>query len=67
MITEELVFSELSNVKSNKSPGVDGIPSILLKELKCNIVKPLTYLFRMSHDTGQIPSDWKDAIVTPLF
>jgi hypothetical protein len=66
-IDEELVYSELSKVKSFKSPGIDGITSTLISKLKGSLTKPLVYLFRQSFDTCKIPSEWKDAIVTPLF
>ena len=53
--------------KDNKSPGVDGIPPNLLKEIVEQIITPLTKLFNLSLEEGIIPSEWKEANITPLF
>src|SRR5215831_742491 len=36
-------------------------------ELKLQLAKPLTHLFKLSLKTSVIPQDWRDADVVPLF
>ena len=54
-------------MKDNKSPGVDGIPPKLLKEIVEQISTPLAKVFNFSLEEGIVPSEWKDANTTPLF
>ena len=54
-------------MKDNKSPGVDGITPKLLKEIVEQIITPLAKLFNLSQQEGIIPSEWKEANITPLF
>ena len=39
-------------MKGNKSPGVDGIPPKLLKEIVEQISAPLTKVFNLSQEEG---------------
>ena len=54
-------------MKDNKSPGVDGIPPTLLKEIVEQISTPLANVFNLSLEEGIVPSEWKEANITPLF
>ena len=54
-------------VKENKSPGVDRITPKLLKEIVNEISIPLANVFNISLKEGIVPSEWKEANVTPLF
>ena len=54
-------------MKDNKSPGVYGIPPKLLKEIVEQISTPFTKLFNLSLEEEIVPSDWKEANITPLF
>ena len=53
-------------MKDNKSPGVDGIPPKLLKEIE-QISTPLAKVFNLSLEEGIVPSEWKEANITLLF
>ena len=66
-ITEAIVLQKLNNIKLNKSAGIDEIHPRLLFELRNEIVKPLTTLFKNSLSRGHVPDEWKSANVTPLF
>ena len=66
-ITEPGVAKLLNNLNTNKAGGPDEINAKILKELKSEIAPFLTYLFQISLDTGSVPSDWKNANVTPIF
>ena len=39
----------------------------MLFELRDQLVKPLTTLFKLSLETGVVPQDWREARVSPLF
>ena len=45
----------------------DGIPPKLLKEIVEQIRTPFAKLFYLSLDEGIVPSEWKEANITPLF
>ena len=44
-------------MKYNKSPGVDGIPLKLLKEIVEQIITPLAKVFNLSLEEGIVPSE----------
>ena len=48
VVTPEVVSSKINNMKENKSPGVDGISSKILKEIVEQISTPLAHVFNMS-------------------
>ena len=50
-----------------KASGPDGITARLWKDAAPVIAKPITYLVNLTISTGLIPSEWKDARVTPIF
>ena len=58
-----MIAKKIKKMK-DKSPGVDGIPQKLLKEIVEQISTPLANL---SLKEGIIPSEWKEANITPLF
>ena len=66
-ITESDVSKCIDKLKVNKSPGPDSISPRVLKEAKCEFIKPLTLIFNESLQSGSMPDDWKLANVTPIF
>ena len=66
-VTEDFVHSELLKIKSSKSTGLKEIPARLLKDGAPALSKPLTTLINRSLAEGSIPSDWKHAVVTPVY
>ena len=57
----------LQNLKSHKASGPDRIPNKVLNELANELASPLTALFSQSITSGDIPKDWTNALVTPVF
>ena len=47
-------------MKTNKSPGVDGITRKLLKEIVNEISTLLANVFNMSLKEGIVPAEWKE-------
>ena len=66
-IGKETTKHIIDNLKVQSASGPDGIPPRVLKELRDEIAEPLTILFRKSIDLGEIPDEWREAEVTPIF
>ena len=47
-VTPGMIANKIKKMKDNKSPGVDGIPPKLLKEIVEQISTPLAKLFNLS-------------------
>ena len=66
-VTKEDVLKALKNLKTDKSPGIDGIHPRPLKELAEVLAEPITIIFQKSVSAGQHPRNWLDAVVSPIF
>ena len=67
VIDENMVKKKLDQLKTDKSPGADGIHPRLLKELSNVISKPLASLFQNSLDSGVVPEDWRKANISGIY
>ncbi|MCP4460437.1 MAG: hypothetical protein GY816_20805, partial [Cytophagales bacterium] len=56
----------LKDINVNKAAGPDGIHGKVLKNCREGIVYPLSCLFKISYNMGQIPAEWKLAHVVPI-
>eukprot|EP00057_Strongylocentrotus_purpuratus_P004120 XP_003728072.1 PREDICTED: RNA-directed DNA polymerase from mobile element jockey-like [Strongylocentrotus purpuratus] len=65
-ISPSRVREKLSKLHINKACGPDGIHVNVLRNVP-DLDVPLGILFDQSIQTGQIPQEWKDANITPLF
>ena len=63
----ERVMDTIDELKENSAPGPDKISNKIIRELKEQIALPLSILFRKSLDSGEVPSEWKDSTITPIF
>ena len=63
------ILKLLSNLKTDKAAGPDDInlKRLVLKELRNEITPVVKAIFEKSLATGQLPKDWTQARVTPLF
>ena len=66
-ITEAEVYDKLSALNPNKAPGPDHLHPLLLKNCASSLARPLFLLFVQSLGSGQLPQEWKQANVTPIF
>ncbi len=57
----------LASLNINKSAGPGGLHPRILNALAPFISAPLAYLFNLTLETGNIPEDWKEATVCPIF
>ena len=65
--TLEGINKLLKHVKTSKAAGPDGIPARVLKQVAEELSPYLLILFQQIFNTGHIPSDWKEALVVPIF
>ena len=65
-LTLSTVLGELRNINANKAVGPDGIHGTVLKMCAATLAYPLTKIFNLSFNLGQIPGDWKTANVVPV-
>ena len=61
------VLQALRTVDSKKAPGFDGIPTRLITMLAKEIAPCVHHIFSISLSTGCLPTDWKSAIVSPVY
>jgi hypothetical protein len=53
-------------MKLGKSPGIDGIPAWILKDFAYILCRPLCAIFNSTLQEGYIPTQWKEAYITPI-
>ena len=63
----ERVLKVVRGLKINKSPGIDGFHPRVIKELDTIIADPITIIYMKSIEESVVPSQWKDAEITPIF
>ena len=66
-ISREKVIAAIDSLKEEAAPGPDEIPPKIYKELKEELAVPLVKLFSASLETGKIPDEWRDSIITPIY
>ena len=66
-ITEEDIYNKLSNLKTDKSPGLDMIHPRVLFEMRDVIKYPLFLIYNKSLQLGALPYEWKLAEVTAIY
>ena len=65
-ISMEFVYTQLCAVDTNKSSGMAGVPSRLIKDGASGLAEPLTTLMNRTINEGILPIDWKHEVVTPI-
>jgi len=66
-IDEEAVMSRLDKLRDNKTAGADELIPRFLNKIKEELACPLTMFSRKVIENEQVPGDWKDANVIPIF
>lgn len=66
-VTADDVKKQLQSLNPNKSPGPDGLHPMVLKELSDVLAEPVAELFNKTMQEGELPPQWKEAHVTPIF
>jgi len=58
---------KIRGLRKEAAAGPDEIGPRLLQELERELAPALTAVFRASLETGEVPEDWRQANVTPIF
>jgi hypothetical protein len=66
-ITTPGVEKLLRELKPHKAAGPDEIPARVLKECATSIAPIPAYIFTKSLETGDLPDDWREANISPIF
>ena len=66
-ITPEEVLKKLFNLNPSKAAGPDGLHCKLLYELRDFLCEPLARFFNRSLQDGEVPDQWRQAHVSPIF
>ena len=66
-ISPSQIEKKLSKLNPTKSPGPDGIHTRILREVSAEISQPLAHLYSRSLRSGEVPQEWKDGHITPIF
>ena len=66
LVTNEQIIQIIEGLKSKRSSGYDGLFSILLKQIKCEIFPYLTLLLNPCLTTGIFPEKLKIAKIIPI-
>ncbi len=67
VFTTKKVFKALKKLPNKLSRTPDCFPAYFLKRLAKVIAEPLAIIFQMSFDFGELPLDWKIALLNLLF
>lgn len=63
----EDVLQKIKDLPAKCSHAPDGIPPIVVKKLAREIAEPLHIIYQRSYNDGEVPSLFKQSIVTPVF
>ncbi|KAK3089125.1 hypothetical protein FSP39_001036 [Pinctada imbricata] len=66
-ISEELISKVMRNLKPDKSPGMDNMHPMFLRELHLELAHPLALIFKRSLELRRVPNDWKKARISAIF
>jgi len=67
IIGDTRLMQILDKLREYKAAGADELVPRLLSKIKHQLARPLTMLFNNIMKSGQVPVDWKEAIVVPVF
>ena len=65
-IAVEEVEVAILKLKNGKSPGICGINAEMLKAGRTVVVKRLHRIMSLAWENGQVPEDWRRAVIVPV-
>jgi hypothetical protein len=66
-ISSDFILKQIKSMNNSKATGLDGIGVHIIKIAAPAIVGSLTRICNLSIESGEFPSQWKQARVTPIF
>jgi len=67
LVTEDIIRKKLMTICMDKAPGVDELVPRFLAALSDEISVSLSIIYNRSLREGEVPNDWRDANVSPIF
>ena len=64
--TASEIRNSIMDLKNNKSPGIDGIPSEFFKVATEKLVPYFEILFNEFYENLFFPEDWSTSLITPI-
>lgn len=61
------IFHIINSLKNNCAPGTDNISATVLKKVHHYVIDPIVTIINSIFQTGDIPQQFKDSIVVPVF
>ncbi len=65
--TSAAVHKELSTLDNAKGSGPDDLHPLMLQILADFLAEPITALYNKSLQSGEVPQDWRKAVICPIF
>lgn len=66
-VTNTEIIMHINSLKNNSVPGIDGIPSRIIKKYHKYLLDPLVCIINNIFSTGKVPMSFKVSTVTPIF
>ena len=66
-VSIERVKNMIDELKERSALGPDNIGNKVIMELREQLALPFSILFRKSLDDAEVPEEWKDSVVSPIF
>ena len=66
-ITFEEVENSIKKIKSDKSPGSDGVLNEMIKHTSPDVIPFLTALFQILFNEGIFPEEWAKSVIIPVY
>ena len=61
------MLSELERLRNDKAAGADDLVPRFLSKIKGDMLYPLTLLFQRIMEEREVPDEWREANVVPIF
>jgi hypothetical protein len=58
----EHVQKNMRELSVDKSPDIDGVSNVIIRELASSLAAPLAFLFNLCLKSGKCPAAWKKAV-----
>ena len=66
-VSRRFIRAQLLSLNPKKAVGLDGVPSLFLRDGAESIIEPICHIINTSIFTEVVPSGFKQARVRPLF
>ena len=66
-ITIREITDAIKDLRNNKAPGIDGVPTEFIKEVRDDLVPLLHTIFNNIFENGIYPDSWNTAVIQPIY